>query len=166
TDDLPAGFSYVPGSTSGMTSDDPSISGQTLTWNGSFPVPGGGSDTLHFNVIVAETPGEYFNQASATAEGFSVAPTGPTAQITVTGTQPEADLSITKTDGNPDPCPGDPPIPCGPDPVSSGQPVAYGISVTNNGPDAATGITVTDTPPQGATVQPRSGTDRSGDPVV
>ncbi|TMK97436.1 MAG: DUF11 domain-containing protein [Actinobacteria bacterium] len=160
TDDLPGGFSYVPGSTSGMTSDDPSISGQTLTWNGSFPVPGGGSDTLHFNVIVAETPGEYFNQASATAEGFSVAPTGPTAQITVTGTQPEADLSITKTDGNPDPCPGgETPIPCGPDPVSSGRPVAYGISVANAGPDPATGVTVTDTPQTiGATAQSGFGT--------
>jgi uncharacterized repeat protein (TIGR01451 family) len=159
SDDLPAGFSYVLGSTTGMTEADPSIEGQTLTWSGSFPVPAGGSASLHFNVVVAETPGEYFNQASATAEGFSVAPTGPTAPITVTGSV-EADLSITKSDGNPDPCPGDPPISCGPDPVSSGQPVAYGISVTNNGPGSATGVTVTDTPQtEGAMAQSGFGTN-------
>ena len=38
TDTLPAGFSYVLGSTSGVTTSAPSVSGQMLTWSGSFVV--------------------------------------------------------------------------------------------------------------------------------
>ena len=49
----------------------------------------------------------------------------------VSGTLPEADLSVTKTDS--------------PDPVTGGGDVTYTITVTNNGPDTATGVTVTDT---------------------
>jgi uncharacterized repeat protein (TIGR01451 family) len=87
TDTLPAGFSYVAGSTAGATTANPSVSGQTLTWNGSFAVPGGGSTSLSFDVTVGSTAGQQFNNASATASGgFSVAPTGPTAPITVSTT--------------------------------------------------------------------------------
>jgi uncharacterized repeat protein (TIGR01451 family) len=64
-----------------------------------------------------------------------------------------ADLSITKTDGNPVAAPG-----YGPDPVSSGNVVAYKVSVTNGGPDAATGIEVTDTVTGGGTIVEASGT--------
>jgi uncharacterized repeat protein (TIGR01451 family) len=86
TDTLPAGFSYVAGSTTGATTANPSISGQTLTWNGSFAVPGAGTRSLAFDVTVGSTPGQQFNSAGATATGgFSVAPTGPTAPVTVTG---------------------------------------------------------------------------------
>src|SRR5437762_943410 len=41
-DTLPAEFSYVPGSTTGATTDDPVIVGQMLTWSESFDVPGRG----------------------------------------------------------------------------------------------------------------------------
>jgi uncharacterized repeat protein (TIGR01451 family) len=85
TDTLPAGFSYVAGSTTGATTNNPSISGQVLTWSGSFPVAGGGNLTLHFNVHVTSTPGTYYDEADATANGVAVVPTGPTAPITVTG---------------------------------------------------------------------------------
>jgi uncharacterized repeat protein (TIGR01451 family) len=84
TDTLPAGFSYTPGSTTGATTTDPSISSQDLSWSGSISVPASGDASIHFSVTVASTPGEYFNNASATAEGFTVAPTGDTAAITVT----------------------------------------------------------------------------------
>ena len=83
-DFLPGGFSYVEGSTTGVTSGDPSIGeGPTLTWSGSFGVPASGSINIHFNVTVAEAPGEYLNEASATAGSFAVASSGPTAPITV-----------------------------------------------------------------------------------
>jgi uncharacterized repeat protein (TIGR01451 family) len=83
TDVLPEGFSYIAGSTTGATVTDPAISGQMLTWNGPFTVPASASVTLHFNVAVATTPGTYFNNATAAAEGFTVSPTGDTAPITV-----------------------------------------------------------------------------------
>ena len=85
TDTLPAGFVYVPGSTTGVTTDDPTIVAQLLTWNGSFSVPARDSISLHFAVIVADTPGDHFNEAGGSAEdGYNVIPTGPTAQVNVT----------------------------------------------------------------------------------
>jgi uncharacterized repeat protein (TIGR01451 family) len=82
-DTLPAGFSYAAGSSSGITSDDPAISGQDLTWTGPFTVPAAGSVSLHFGVTVAAVPGDYLNNASAVAVDAAVSPTGPTAEITV-----------------------------------------------------------------------------------
>ncbi|MEX0667676.1 MAG: Ig-like domain-containing protein, partial [Acidimicrobiia bacterium] len=89
-DFLPGGFSYVDGSTTGVTNEDPSIGeGPTLTWSGSFEVPPNSSINLHFSVTVADAPGEYFNEASATAGSLAVASSGPTAPITVEdGNQP------------------------------------------------------------------------------
>ena len=84
TDTLPAGFTYVPGSTTGATTNNPTIAGQMLTWSGPFTVPASGSISLHFLVTVANTPGDYFNEAGGSAEGgFNVIGTGPTAKITV-----------------------------------------------------------------------------------
>src|SRR4029077_3982058 len=82
-DNLPAGFTYTPGSSSGATKTDPSIAGQVLTWTGSFPVPAGGSTTLHFGVTVSSVNGTYTNQASADAGNATVTGSGPTAPITV-----------------------------------------------------------------------------------
>jgi len=148
-DTLPSGFTYIPGSTTGMTTSDPTIDGQTLTWSEPGTVPAEGSASLHFQVTVSSTPGTYTNSAGATAGSFSVAPTGPTAPITVTAAPEEgADLSITKSDE----------APFGPDPVSSGGTVAYVLSVSNAGPDSATGVSVIDSP-EGGTVTSASGTE-------
>jgi uncharacterized repeat protein (TIGR01451 family) len=84
SDTLPAGFSYVPGSTSGITAAEPTAVGQQLTWNGPFAVGAGASISLHFAVTVSNTPGTYMNEASGTAESLAVVPTGPTAPVTVT----------------------------------------------------------------------------------
>ena len=85
TDTLPAGFSYVTGSTTGVTTNNPGINAQLLTWTGPFVVPANGSVSLHFNVTVATAPGDYFNEAGGDADGgYTVAGTGATAQITVT----------------------------------------------------------------------------------
>jgi uncharacterized repeat protein (TIGR01451 family) len=84
-DTLPAGFTYVPGSTTDATTNDPLIAGQMLTWSGSFNVPAHGSISLHFAVIVADTPGDYFNEVGGSAQAsYNVISTGPTAKITVT----------------------------------------------------------------------------------
>jgi hypothetical protein len=82
TDKLPAGFVYA-GSSTGATTSDPTVSGQMLTWSGSFTVPGKGSIKLHFLVTVATTTGDYFNEAGGSADGYNVIDTGPTAKITV-----------------------------------------------------------------------------------
>lgn len=84
-DTLPAGFTYTTGSTTGATTADPTVIGQTLTWAGPFTVPATSSSSLHFAVTVASTPGQYSNQAGATSSALAVAPTGPTAAVTVTG---------------------------------------------------------------------------------
>src|SRR5437867_3379420 len=89
TDTLPAGFAYVANSTTGATTTNPTISGQTLTWNGSFSAPAGGDVTLHFNVTASSTPGTYFNNAGGDAGTVAVVSTGDTAPITVqAGDQP------------------------------------------------------------------------------
>lgn len=94
-DTLPAGFSYVPGSSSGITPANPAISGQDLTWTGPFLLAANSSVTLTFSAVASLTPGDYFNNASSTAtSGVAVTPTGPTAQVTV-AQQPDCD------DGNP-----------------------------------------------------------------
>jgi uncharacterized repeat protein (TIGR01451 family) len=90
TDTLPAGFTYTAGSTTGVTTTNPAVSGQTLIWAGPFSVPASGDVTLHFNVKVATATGVYFNNASADASAIPVAPTGPTAPITVTAGGGEA----------------------------------------------------------------------------
>ena len=83
-DTLPAGFSYVSGSTTGATTANPTVTGSTLTWDGPFVVPRGETLELHFDVRVAGTAGTYLNEATVDAGGFAVSGTGPTAPIEVT----------------------------------------------------------------------------------
>src|SRR5207302_1207205 len=103
-DDLPLGFTYTVGSTTGVTTSDPAIVGQHLTWSGPFTVPGGGgSVSLHFGVTVSAVPGDYFDNAGGDAGSVAVAPTGPTAKITVTSAvdQPiqATGAAVTATEG-------------------------------------------------------------------
>lgn len=86
TDTLPSGFTYVAGSSTGVTTSNPSVSGQTLTWTGPFSVPANGSVSLHFNVTAPSTAGgPFYDNAGGDASGDSVVPTGNTAPVTVTG---------------------------------------------------------------------------------
>ena len=71
----------------GATTANPTVNGQDLTWSGPFSVPGNGSVTLHFDVNVASTPGDYFNNATADAGSTTVVATGPTARSHVTSPQ-------------------------------------------------------------------------------
>ena len=106
TDTLPAGFSYVSGSTTGVTTNDPAISAQLLTWSGPFVVPANSSVSLHFAVTVASTAGDYFNEAGGEADGgYTVNGTGPTAPITVTPRQPPPQTRNPNPKPNPTPTP-------------------------------------------------------------
>lgn len=85
TDTLPAGFAYVAGSTTGATTNNPSIAGSLLTWAGPFTAPAAGTVSISFDVTVSTVPGTYQNQAGGTAEGNTITGTGATAAIVVTG---------------------------------------------------------------------------------
>lgn len=141
-DALPAGFTFVAGSTTGtLGAPAPAVAVPDVTWTGSFAIPAGESRTLVFQAVAASTPGTYDNVVQATADQVGSVSTGPTATVTVV---PEADLSITKTDA--------------PDPVIVGDNLTYTIVVGNAGPSPATGVTVTDTLPSGVTFVPASST--------
>jgi uncharacterized repeat protein (TIGR01451 family) len=101
SDTLPAGFAYVTGSTTGATTSNPTVVGQTLTWNGSFSVPAGGNLSLHFGVTASSTPDTYYNNAGGDAGSVAVAPTGPTAPVTVAGvTLPPTMLNVSSATGD------------------------------------------------------------------
>ena len=68
-DVLPTGFSYVPDSSWGVTSNDPSISGQKLTWTLSETLSPGDSSVLTFDAEAEPTEGIYCNEAWATSGG-------------------------------------------------------------------------------------------------
>jgi uncharacterized repeat protein (TIGR01451 family) len=85
TDHLPDGFTYVPGSTTGATTANPTISGNDLTWAGPFTVAAGGTLTLTFSVKVGTTAGTFNNSVDAVgANNAVIQGSGATAPITVT----------------------------------------------------------------------------------
>ncbi len=61
----PAAVTYVAGTSkfAGSSIPDPSISGSTLTWGGTFTVPANGTADLIFNASVPNTGGTYTNSA-------------------------------------------------------------------------------------------------------
>src|SRR5207253_10191162 len=65
---------------------DPNISGdgsQVLTWSDPLTVPASSLATLHFQVTVSSSTGDYTNSADATADGYNVDGSGETAPVTV-----------------------------------------------------------------------------------
>jgi hypothetical protein len=83
TDHLPDAFTYVPGSTQGATTTDPTVNGQDLVWSG-LNVPAGGSITLTFSVVVGTTAGTFTNSVDGNGGSTPVTGTGATAPVTVT----------------------------------------------------------------------------------
>ncbi len=101
---LPSGFSYVAGTTSGVTTNDPSISGQELTWNLAYlsiTLQPGDSVTLIFDAQASVPEGNYCNEASWVEPGDDNSTTGMTALVKV-GSPPDnlcqgAAATLTKT---------------------------------------------------------------------
>lgn len=95
TDTLPSGFDYQFGSTSGATTLDPMIIGQSLVW-GSFTISSNVGLTLTFKSISASSAGIYTNSVSASSTtGIVVAPTE--ARILVTMSTPTLTPTPTAT---------------------------------------------------------------------
>ena len=84
-DELPAGFSYVAGTTTGLTTDDPSISGQELEWDlASMGIDLAPDDSvvLSFDAQASVSEGVYCNEAWV-RPGDESTSSGKTAEITV-----------------------------------------------------------------------------------
>ncbi|HWH42909.1 MAG TPA: hypothetical protein VNU21_23880, partial [Usitatibacter sp.] len=66
-DTLPPGATYVGNSSTfpGLTNLNPTIQGQTLTWNAPFAIAAGGTADLVFKATLPATPGLYTNSAVA-----------------------------------------------------------------------------------------------------
>jgi hypothetical protein len=82
---LPVGYAYIPGSTTGITTNNPGQSGFDLGWAGPFNIPGAGSISLHFNATTSGGTGIFFLNASAVGTTASVVPSGPTALNVLNG---------------------------------------------------------------------------------
>lgn len=82
-DELPAGFTYQPGSVSGLANIDPLASGQTLTWYGNWPLDPGASAVLTFQAQSSAIPGLYYNNATVRGSNFATMATDDTAMVTV-----------------------------------------------------------------------------------
>ncbi len=65
---LPRGFRYLAGSATGAASQNPAVSGRTLTWDADIAVAAFGRTALHFRVGTARWAGRYAVKASAGVE--------------------------------------------------------------------------------------------------
>ena len=84
-DELPAGFSYAAGTTTGLTTDDPSVSGQELEWDVAslgIDLARDESVVLSFDAQASVPEGVYCNEAWVHPGGDSTS-SGKTAGVTV-----------------------------------------------------------------------------------
>lgn len=84
-DELPSGFSYIPGSTTGATTEDPSISGQVLTWNlvpEDIQLQPNESAVVSFTAQASLDQGTYCNEAWV-EPGDKLTSSGKTAPVLV-----------------------------------------------------------------------------------
>ena len=95
-------FSYVNGSTTGVTTNDPEISGNELKWDGlTYTIPSGDSTTLDFQAQATLSTGTYCNEAYVDPGGQSKSTSGLTAKISAgtggSGKCPGAAVVLTKS---------------------------------------------------------------------
>ena len=82
-DVLPPGFSYVQGTSSGLTTSNPTVNGQILVWNGTWQVPAGENRQLVFNAHAGSISGTFYNNVSVSGTNFPPFYTGDTAPVTL-----------------------------------------------------------------------------------
>lgn len=100
-DNLPGGFSYVTGSTTGLTTDDPATDGQQLTWTGTWTIGAGSSRTLSFDATAATVSGAYTNQVNINGTNFDLVLSGDTALVTVQAPLLEIIKSVSNSSASP-----------------------------------------------------------------
>ena len=111
----------------------------------------GQNATLKINAISPSTtpPTQITNTAvvdpdNTIAESNELNNTSATVNTSLQGPPPEPQLSIKKSDGNPDQA-GSWDSPAGPDPVNPGEWLTYVVQVTNNAPTRADDVRISDT---------------------
>ena len=105
-DELPVGFTYVPGSTTGFTSADPVVTGSQLSWTGAWVInytPGSNFLDLTFRATAPMVRDTYFNSATVSGLDFPTLNTGPTAEVYVAVPQ----LTLNRIVDKINPLPGD-----------------------------------------------------------
>jgi|LSQX01.2.fsa_nt_gb uncharacterized repeat protein (TIGR01451 family) len=129
-DTLPSGLTYVNGSTTGLTTDNPTINGQKLTWTGSWCVQPGTSNrrTLTFKAIAGETPGITYNSVIIRGS-FPDTGSGGTAPVTIHGPVLTLEKFVDKTTAAPE------------------EEIIYTIQYKNIGDRDARNIIIVDTVP-------------------
>ena len=127
---LPTGFGYVTGSSSGLTTANPTINGDQITWTGSWSVGISDSLTLDFLATAALTRGSYLNNVTISGSNFAVISTGPTAEVTVTGPILTLNKSVDKASAGP------------------GEIVTYTVNYSNTGDGNGTFIFILETIPE------------------
>jgi large repetitive protein len=170
-DTLPEGFEYEAGSTTEVTTVDPTITevgGQeVLTWNAVTDLAAGQSKTLSFKALptlaLALEPGVYVNTAVATgkdASGAIASAEGPyEAEDTAKANLKTPGLNINKKPDVPEPAAD----------AVAGEPSAYTLEIVNSGTAEATGVEVSDLLGNGnqytansATAEPPAGFTETG----
>ena len=142
-DVLPAGFTYETGTSAGVTTDDPIVNGQILTWSGSWTVPAFGSVQFSFNALAVGAPGTYYNNASVAGDNFSIVSTGDAAPVTITAPVMEIIKQADKAQAAPN------------------ELITYTIHYRNIGDGVATNVIVVDQAPLNTVYEP--GTLKIGD---
>jgi len=128
-DDIPSGFTYFTGSSSGLTTSDPSVNGSQLTWSGTWSLSGPDSVNLIFSAISSTTPGTYTNSASVSGSNFDTKSTGATAEVQING----PGLTLTKSVDLSSVAPGDT--------------ITYTINYSNSGNGNATYVFILESIP-------------------
>ncbi|MEZ3161827.1 hypothetical protein AB1K54_15010 [Microbacterium sp. BWT-B31] len=138
TVELPPGFTYTPGSATGV--GEPTVSGSTLTFPGPLEIPPNAQLQFAFAVTVGTNPGVFTIDVSGTGVSVDVTGTSGAAPITVLA---QADLAVTKSA----------PAPAV---VTAGSPdaVVFTVEAINNGPGLAQNVQVIDAVPSGLVFAP------------
>jgi uncharacterized repeat protein (TIGR01451 family) len=145
SDSLPTGvtgstWTFVGETGGGTVTGPPSGTGALAT---TVDLPAGAGLTFSFTASIEPTAtGTLVNTATLTPPGGT-----PTSASDTDSLTPQADLSVTKTDGQTSAVPG--------------SPDTYSISVTNNGPSTVSSLNLVDTVPA-ALLNPVFGTPSSG----
>ena len=159
-DQLPAGMTYLSGTTHGLTTADPAAAGQSLTWSGAWILEPGQSATLGFQVQGPMTPGRYLNHVIIRGSNFFEVPSGATAAVTVGSDLSTSTKTVADLNGG-DPEPGDVLRYT----ITMGETAginAAGIAVTDEIPANITGFTVTGIPAGAVNTSTGPGTGANG----
>lgn len=97
----PAGFAYVAGSTSGLTTANPAVDGQVLRWTGTWTINPNSSVQLLFKARAGNTAGIFYNNIAASGTNFAQALTGDTAPVTVRAPLIQLLKAVDKAAGEP-----------------------------------------------------------------